>query len=126
MVAVGFSGGQVQIHPKGTALIGSTFDANVSAHQLGQLFRDSQSQPGSFQVSTGWTVDLFGFLKEFGLIVLGNTDAGVSDFESDAVLVFGLGSSFEHAENNPSGFGEFDGIPQQVGEDLADSTFVPL
>jgi hypothetical protein len=64
-----------------TAVAGIAFDANRTAHQADQSFRDGKTETSAAVLSRGRHVRLGECFEDTCLLILGNADAGVCDFE---------------------------------------------
>ena len=63
-------------------------DANLAVHELDQLFADGQSQTGPAVFAGGGAIRLSEGLEQERNRVGGNSDAGVSDGETENELLF--------------------------------------
>ncbi len=96
--------------------------ADRAAHQLGQLAADGQAEAGAAELALRAGFRLHERLEQSGARLFGNADAGVGDFPAQSFLVLGpvemlrLGHD---ADRHRALGGEFDGVADEIHEDLA-------
>jgi len=88
-------------------------------HGFAEVVGQRQTQPGPAELPGNAGAGLREGLEDLDLGVLGDADAGVADFDSDAVL------ECRQAHIDPTEAGEFEGVGQQVADDLSDSRRIP-
>src|SRR5690554_1405107 len=94
---------------------------DFSLHQLHQSFYYGQTKTGSAVVLRYAFVFLRKAVENMCLPFGGYAFAGIGDKEGDGFLI-----NFFNAESDFSLIGKFDGIVEQVGEDLREPVFVAL
>src|SRR5690554_145404 len=94
---------------------------DFSLHQLHQSFYYGQTKTGPAVVLRYAFVFLRKAVENLCLTIGGYAFAGIGDKEGDACL-----RDFSNAESDFSLIGKFDGIVEQVGEDLREPVFVAL
>ena len=113
-------------HPKhrgeseGAALAQLALDGDFPAHHLNELGRNGQPQSRACAPAGGRVIDLLERLKDQGLLLLGDADAGVRD-RKRKLRLFGGPRDNHDVHRNPALFCEFHGIADQVGQNLAES-----
>src|SRR5690554_7403830 len=90
-------------------------------HQLHQSFYYGQTKTGPPVVLGNAVVFLGKAVENLGLTIGGYAFAGIGDKEGDGFLI-----NFSNAESDFSLTRKFDGIVEQVGEDLGEPVFVAL
>ncbi len=94
-------------------------DADVAAHHAHQAAADGQTQASAAKPAHGAGVGLGEHIKNQGLLVGGDADAGVFDRELQPdTIAAGRGNHGLHEQQNFTLCHEFDGIAQQVGDHL--------
>ena len=116
----GRSGEESGGEPEGGAFAGGAGDADLAAHEFGELFADGQAQAGAAVFAGGGGIDLGEGLEEPADAVGGDSDAGVGNFEADEG---GVGEIFFEGsgDGNMAGLGELDGVVHEVKEDLLEA-----
>ena len=95
-----------------------TAECQCAAHHFAQASADDQAQPGTSQGQLPGVFNLGKRSEQAGLIGFVNANARVLDAELQFYLVRNLGWSHIHLQRDLSSFREFDGIADQVGQDL--------
>jgi hypothetical protein len=113
-----------QFHPKPAALAFLGFHTDMTAHPLDDFAHDGQADAGAFPVGAG----SFEYAEDALLVMFGNADAVVLDPQADCVTG-GRGVTTEAVapDANPrpgAGFGELDGVAQEIGEALSQRGFI--
>src|ERR1700733_11705728 len=104
-----------------------TLDPDLSSHRLNQPGRDGQSEACSSEPARGRTIGLRKCLEDQLLFFRGNADAGIAHGEVELqfitiILSFQINLSFQrYYQLYLAALGEFDGIPDQVHDDLPDT-----
>jgi hypothetical protein len=99
------------------------FDADLAAHHFDDLFGDGEAEAGAAVFAGGGTVGLGKGVKEVREGGGGDTDAGIFDGEEEGDMGFGLGLEAD-AGDDLAMVGEFDGIDDEVGDDLTEAAGV--
>ncbi len=109
--------------PEGGANTFSTIKTNLAAHHFTKLLGDGESQPRAAIFARGSGIGLREFLEQFRLRFLGNTNAGIFDrhLNHRLVFVFDVAGNLLHSQQHTTFLGEFDGIADEVGDELADT-----
>ena len=119
-VGVGFgdrADGQFDGEP--AADVGDGFDGQVAAHQPRQPAADRQPQPGAAEVPGDGAVGLGERLEQRVELRRFDADAGVGDGDPHAVAV--AAAIERDLDRHAAGAGEFDGVADQVDQDLFES-----
>src|ERR1700733_12091339 len=110
-----------------------TLDPDLSSHRLNQPGRDGQSEACSSEPARGRTIGRRKCLEDQLLFFRGNADAGIAHGEVELqfitiilsfeiILSFQINLSFQrYYQLYLAALGEFDGIPDQVHDDLPDT-----
>ena len=111
---------QGHFQPEGAADARRALDADVATHQFGQAAGNGQPQPGAAEAAGGGDVGLLESLEQAGRFIAVHADAGVvhGKADDDLLVVFGMQAA---AQDDAALFGEFDGIAQEIEQDLADA-----
>src|ERR1051325_1720140 len=112
-----------------TALAEGAGEANFAAEQAGDFTADGEAEAGAAVFAAGAAVGLLEGLEDDLLFLRGDADAGVADRESDdrAGMVEGLivripaFRNRREAEGDLAAFGEFEGVREQVADDLLEA-----
>ncbi|MNH13818.1 hypothetical protein D3C79_734000 [compost metagenome] len=91
---------------------------NVAVHQLHQLLRNGQSQPGAAVLARGRAVGLTERLKQARTLLGGHANAGVAHPEMQLNALLTGGHCF-HPDHNLATFGELGSVVTQVNQHLA-------
>lgn len=108
--------GQADAEIELAALAGRAFDGNLAAHQVEETLGDGQAQAGAAIAAGGGAISLAEGIEDVLLLLGRDADAFVADAEFEVVF-----AGDQNAQTNAAGFGEFDGIAQQVEEDLLEA-----
>ncbi len=98
---------------------GHALDPQTASHQRYQLHRDGQTQSGAAIPASDRAVGLGEGLEDHGLLIGRDTDARVLDAKVQAHLVAARFLLF-HADDDFAVLGEFDGVADQVNQDLTE------
>src|ERR1700693_1159719 len=93
---------------------------NLTIHHCHQLLGDRKSQPGAAVFARGGTVGLTKGLKEARLCLWRNAYAGVLNIKAHYRVCFRL-AFFKNLNNDLPCLSEFDGVPDEIREDLTQS-----
>lgn len=98
---------------------------NASAHTTDQALDDGQTDAHATELASGSGILLMEGAKQIGTVVVVNTDAGIGDDEvedaPDAAVTDGDDFEMDMALG-----GEFDGVGEEVGKDLAQAEGIAL
>ncbi len=93
-------------------------DGDVATHEAGEFAADGKAEAGAAEAMAG--AGLGEGLEEAVLIVFADAGAGVADFDAeDGAAQFGSGG-----DNDASALGEFNGVADEVDDDLTQFAFV--
>lgn len=109
--------------PESGALTGLGLEADVAAHEFGELFGDGEAEAGAAELSGSGIVGLSEVIEEIGLVLFRDAHPGIANGEAEEEGGFASFGLFD-GEDDLAGFGEFEGIAEEVGEDLAESSGV--
>ena len=98
------------------------FGADVSAHAIDDLFGDGKAEAGAAEAAGGGRVGLDEGFEDAREGFAGDADAGVGDLDEEGVLAGA--AAWLGAEEDVAGGGEFDGVADEVDEDLAEASGV--
>jgi len=101
------------------------FDPDGAAHEGGEAAADGEAEAGAAVGAGDGGVDLEEVFEETRLFVRGDADAGVGDAEGERDLVGG-GGVHADIEADAAAVSEFDGVAEEVDEDLAKAGGVAL
>ena len=121
----GFAKFERDDEPEGTTIARHTINTDRSAHQGHQTLADDQPQAGTTVLAGHAVVGLFEGPKQTGLRFAIDTDAGIADLEAHLHHSARL-SEQAGAQGHRTLVGEFDGIANQVEQDLAKAKRVTL
>src|SRR5688572_19766476 len=102
---------------KRAALSRLAFETDASAHHLGELHRNGQTEAGSAVLPRRRPIHLRERLEDECLLLGWNADAGVTDRQMELDLA--TLTLARHAHYHFTRLGELDGVADQVDEDLA-------
>src|SRR5580698_9152018 len=109
--------------PEARTLPRRAFHADAAAHALNQLPADGQSKPGSSVFARCRAIGLHKRLEQLRLGLPGDADTGVLNFKAHQHIGRRLLLA-RHADRHLAGVGKFDGVADEVGQDLAQTTRV--
>jgi hypothetical protein len=124
-----------RFHPDVKAEGGSAsraaFDFDVSVHELAKAFGDDEAEAGAAVATGGGGVELAESAEKAGKLVCGHAYAGIDDFAAegkgsgvgDGGLAFVVWVAGE-VDGDSAFFGEFEGVADEVDEDLAQAVLV--
>lgn len=111
--------------PERAAASGRALDADFAAHQLAKLLGDREPQSGAAVSACHACVGLAELAEQAESRLRGNTNASVGYGEAEfqrALFQRALGDVYRHT----TFFSEFEGVSEQVEQDLADTARVTL
>ncbi len=109
---------------KGAADAGFTLDADLALHHLHQTFANGEPQTGTAIFACGGGIGLGKGLEQACALLLGESDAGILDAETE--LHTRRLPLYEFAPHDHLALlGKFNGIVAQVGENLSQSSRIP-
>ena len=108
--------GELDVEPEARALAERALERDLAAHFLDQLADDRQTKPGTAETPGGGVVGLMKGIEELALVVGGDPDPGVANFERKQTRLSGHAS---HGQGNLPFLGELGGVAHEVGQDLA-------
>ena len=109
--------GEADLEPEGAADALGALPAEGAAHQVHQLAGDGQAEPGATEAAGDGAIRLGEGGAQMSEVLRGDPEARVADqkLQPDSLRrQFPL----ENAQADLAAFGEFDGIADQVGQDL--------
>ena len=113
-VATAEAGGK----PEGAALPGPTFDAGFATHQLRDVPRDDQAQPGAAVGARGRGIGLLEGMEQAANLLIGDADAGIGHLEAHQDVVVTVLQQQRTQADGPL-VGELDCISGKVQQCLA-------
>ncbi len=104
-------------HPEGRAFVDAAVKGDLAAHFADQLLGNHQPQPRAAVAAGNAGVRLAKRLKQLGLLLLGNADAGIVhlNFQLDA---HGADCAPFDAQIDSAAFGKLNGVSQQIDQNL--------
>ena len=98
-------------------------EGNRSVHELDDLFRNGESEPGASEFPGRGRIGLREGIKEVFLCCFLDSDAGIADLEAqkDAACRFVI---FFDRDADFALFRKFDGVAEQIGDDLTEPSRV--
>ena len=102
---------------KGTASAEGAFDPDLAVHQGHETASDGEAESGSAEAAGGGAVGLSEGFEDDGLLVGGDADAGVLNLEMEEDVVGGFFLT-GHLKAHAAHFGKFNGVAEEVDEDL--------
>jgi hypothetical protein len=114
------SGGE----PKGGTLARFAFDPDFTLHKSHQLLGNGKAQAPTAVLATGGTIGLAECLKKAALGLEWYADAAVLHFNSNFCVRLGF-RSLENPNDYLTFACEFQGVADQVGQDLAQPSRIP-
>ncbi len=93
------------------------FDADITAHQVGEAFGDGKAEAGTAEFSGGGGIGLLKGLKQPVLLLRCEPDAGVDHLEFQHDLIAGFFQQPDR-DQNLSALGELDGVVRIIDQDL--------
>src|SRR5271165_2525598 len=112
-------GSQRDLKREPAALAEAAFDTNLAAHQLEQLFRDGKTKPCAAEPARDRPVSLAEFSEQLLLHLRRHADAGIGHREPHPREPAAARRTHPDLDGNAALVGEFDGIADEVEEDLA-------
>ena len=116
----GVSSRQINGKPETAANAKHAFNADLAAHELGDVAGNCQSQAGAAVLAGGGSIGLLEGLKDALALFLSQADAGVVDLDAHQHV----GALMPHrvnAQNDATLVGEFDGVTHVVKDRLRDA-----
>lgn len=101
---------------------GDRVQLDVSFHEVRKGAGDGETEAGAAKEASGGVVALLEGAEEIGEDLFLDADARVFDHEDDAAAFFRVDGG--HGQLDEALLGEFDGVADEVGEDLADAAGV--
>ena len=92
---------------------------NGAAHHIQQVFHDGQAEAGTFHGAVFHLPEPFKFLKEPAQVFFPDTDAGIPHGEGQVHDISGLCFA-GHRKRDGAVYGIFDGVVQEIEQDLTD------
>ena len=108
---------------KDASCVGGADDGEFAAEESGQMSRDSQAEAGAAVEAGHRAINLAEGFEDNFLLVGGDAGAGIRNGAIKDGLTDGVGAT-GYLEADRTGGGEFDGVAEQVDEDLADAGIV--
>ena len=90
---------------------------HLAGHQLDELARNRQSQPGTAVFAGCCRIGLFERRKDLAELIPGDSDTGVADLEAEYDVPVPVGQTAE-TQRDRTGMGELERIADDVGENL--------
>ena len=98
-------------------------EGDIPAHFVDQFLRNHQAQPGAAVASRNTGIRLAEGLEQARLIAFRNADTGIADLHFN--LHFGVTEgAFLHQDIDIAALGKFDGIADQIGDDLLQTQWI--
>jgi hypothetical protein len=111
--------------PERGSLADGAFDADLAAHHFDDLFGDGEAESGAAVLAGGGSIGLGECVEEVGERGGWDAHAGIFDGEEEGDIGIVLGFDAD-ADDDFAVVGEFDGIDDEVGDDLAEPAGVTL
>ena len=115
--------GELHIEVKAGTLAHRTPDRDIPAHDPDQLMANGQPQPCAAVLAAGRTIDLRELFKNDRALVRRNANAGIFDRKLEVRLLLAEFQTL-HIEQDMPLAGEFGGVEQQIGQNLAQTQIV--